>query len=97
MTDETNDDYPEGFDPKAESTDPDLLLKALEHQKLNWTLRREDVEAKSPEELAEIILQQGEMIRRLYEVAMLPVQAEALGQTVDPKDIDNILNPENMT
>lgn len=94
MVDENvNLGFPAGFDPEADAPDPDRVVSGLETQPISWHVDPEAIRSMSHEELLQEVLLMGERVRRLYEVAMLPVHIKAPEQAIKPEDIENILHP----
>jgi len=77
-----------------QSSDPDRFEAELASEHLDWEVPRQDIESASHEELVQIIVRQSELIRRLYEAAMLDISAQLTGQPVKAEDKDDILNPK---
>ena len=76
------------------STEPDRPAAELASVPIKWEMSAEEIEAMSPEQLRQEVINLNEKVRRLYEVAMLGVNRAALDYHVKPQDIDGILNPE---
>lgn len=72
---------------------PDRPEAELANLRIDWEISPKDIEAMTHEQLVQEVIRMRELIRRLYETAMLQVYAKNTGQPVRPDDINDILNP----
>ena len=77
-------------------SEPDRAAAELAGQSLEWETPRTKIESMTHEQLVQEVILLNEKVRRLYEVAMLPVHSQAANQPVKPEDINHILNPESL-